>query len=414
MGKKVSILLTGSVAAQALPLLAAPILSRQYDPEAFGHFGLFTAVAAILASVANLKYDHAVLLARNSAAALHIFAICLLTSAALALVILLAISLAPETLFGSGLLFLEHSHANWLPASFMLAASTLALTSLAFRAENFTQVAHARMAQAVISTGLAILLGFWMPSGKTLITSTILGQLVCVTMLARLQYRRGLPLSGLRWSLMVRCASVYRRFPIFTTPADLLNGLAANLPMLFIGGTFGINTAGAYALAQRTLGTPLMLLSSAFTDAYKQSAAKSLLTDGSYWNISRHTMRTLAAISAIPAIACLVLTPSVVPFIFGPEWQLTGTIIQVLTIAYFLRLIVSPLSYNYYLAKRHSEDLALQLLNFATLLGLFYAAQRIPLAFMSYLSAYSVTILIIYSIYGYRSMVFAFSSRERS
>jgi O-antigen/teichoic acid export membrane protein len=76
--------------------------------------------------------------------------------------------------------------------------------------------------------------------------------------------------TDLRWSLLVRFIKRYRRFPIFTAPSDLLNAFGSNLPLLFIGSIYGVATAGAYALAQRTLGMPLMLIGSAFSDAYRQ------------------------------------------------------------------------------------------------------------------------------------------------
>lgn len=407
LGRKVSILLSGSVAAQALPLLAAPLLARLYSPDSFGQFGLFTAVSSILAALANLKYDHAVLLAKNAVSAFHVFAICVFSTATLAGLLGLVILSAPDAWFGSRWIAVDRTHAAWLPVSFMLAGFTQALISMLFRGEQFTTVAKVRVSQAVMSTGLSLALGFWMPTGTALIASTIAGQGVGVAMLVLLRDRRQPFTTRLRWSLLARCSARYRRFPVFTAPSDLLNGLGANLPMLFIGSTYGLAAAGAYALAQRTLGTPLQLIGSAFSDAYRQSAAKSLATEGSYWRVTVQTLRTLGLIAIVPAIVCVAWAPWLFPLVFGDQWALTGEIIQMLALVYFFRLVVSPLSYNYYLANRHSEDLVLQCLSFAATVALFVYAQSIELQFRNVLLVYAGVLCTVYVVYGTRSLYFA-------
>jgi O-antigen/teichoic acid export membrane protein len=410
LGRKVSILLSGSVAAQALPLLAAPLLARLYSPDSFGQFGLFTAVSSILAALANLKYDHAVLLAKNAVAAFHVFAICVVSTATLAGLLGLVILSAPDAWFGSRWFAVDRTHAAWLPVSFMLAGLTQALISMLFRGEQFTTVAKVRVSQAVMSTGLSLALGFWMPTGTALIASTIAGQGVGVAILVLLRDRHQPFNTRLRWSLLARCSARYRRFPVFTAPSDLLNGLGTNLPMLFIGSTYGLAAAGAYALAQRTLGTPLMLIGSAFSDAYRQSAAKSFATEGSYWRVTVQTLRTLSLIAIVPAVLCVALAPWLFPLVFGDQWALTGEIIQILALVYFFRLVVSPISYNYYLANRHSEDLVLQCLIFAATVALFVYAQSISLQFRHVLLVYAGALCTIYVVYGTRSLYFAKTS----
>ena len=414
LGREVSILLSGSVAAQALPLLAAPLLARLYSPDSFGQFGLFTAASSILVALANLKYDHAVLLAKNPVAAFHVCTICVISTTTLAGLLGLVILSAPDAWFGSRWFAVDRTHAAWLPLSIMLAGLTQALISMLFRSEQFTAVAKVRVSQAVIGTGLSLALGFWMPTGTALIASTIAGQGVGVAILMLLRDRRQPFTTRLRWSLLARCGARYQRFPMFTAPSDLLNSLGANLPMLFIGSIYGLATAGAYALAQRTLGMPLMLIGSAFSDAYRQSAAKSLASEGCYWRVTVHTLRTLCQIAIGPAIVTVMLAPWLFPLIFGEQWASTGVIVQMLTGVYFFRLVISPLSYNYYLANRHSEDLVLQCLSFAATVALFVYAQRIELPFGQVLSVYVGVLCTIYVVYGTRSLYFGKMSLNNS
>ena len=53
------LLLAGGAAAQAVPLLLGPLLTRLFTPEAFGVFTQFSTIAAALAVVASLRYEQA-------------------------------------------------------------------------------------------------------------------------------------------------------------------------------------------------------------------------------------------------------------------------------------------------------------------------------------------------------------------
>ena len=52
-------LLTGSVAAHAIPLVLGPALTRLYSPEDFGQFALLWALATNLAVVGCARYEFA-------------------------------------------------------------------------------------------------------------------------------------------------------------------------------------------------------------------------------------------------------------------------------------------------------------------------------------------------------------------
>ena len=62
--KATATLLTGSVAAHALPLLLGPALTRTYSPEAFGQFALLWTLATNVAVVACARYEYALPLER--------------------------------------------------------------------------------------------------------------------------------------------------------------------------------------------------------------------------------------------------------------------------------------------------------------------------------------------------------------
>ena len=71
------LLLLGSAAAQAIPLLLGPLLTRLYSPEEFGRFQLFASVATNLAVLGCGRYEFALPLARDEAEAQALRRLCL-------------------------------------------------------------------------------------------------------------------------------------------------------------------------------------------------------------------------------------------------------------------------------------------------------------------------------------------------
>src|SRR5690606_18773622 len=63
--RNVFIMATGTIGAQVVNVLASPIITRMYGPEAFGVMGTFSALTQIIIPVAALTYPIAIVLPKN-------------------------------------------------------------------------------------------------------------------------------------------------------------------------------------------------------------------------------------------------------------------------------------------------------------------------------------------------------------
>ena len=83
-----------SVIGQGVLVLAAPVLARLYDPEAFGVYAVFAAILSVLLAASSLRYDLAVPLAQDRSEAVHLLAVsgvvALAVSGALGVAVLVA------------------------------------------------------------------------------------------------------------------------------------------------------------------------------------------------------------------------------------------------------------------------------------------------------------------------------------
>ena len=65
MIRNVATVLRGTVFGQALGFLVLPLLSRLYDPEAFGHFQLYQSATLVLVVFVSLRFEVALLRAQD-------------------------------------------------------------------------------------------------------------------------------------------------------------------------------------------------------------------------------------------------------------------------------------------------------------------------------------------------------------
>ena len=87
--QNVATLATGTLLAQALPILFSPILTRLYEPEAFGVFALYMAIVSSVTPAISGKYEVAQVLPQRRVDALHLFVIAIYVTVLLSFLFLI-------------------------------------------------------------------------------------------------------------------------------------------------------------------------------------------------------------------------------------------------------------------------------------------------------------------------------------
>ena len=84
-------LITGTTIAQAIPIAISPILTRINSPEDFGILSIFVSITAIFGSIANGRYELAIVLPKKDEDAINIFALGFIIVSCVSLVLLLLV-----------------------------------------------------------------------------------------------------------------------------------------------------------------------------------------------------------------------------------------------------------------------------------------------------------------------------------
>ncbi len=330
-------MLLGFALAQALPLLATPLLTRLFSPEAFGLQTLFVSSASVLLAFATLRLDLAAVLSADRREAVQIASLAALQTCLVAIVILIA-----AAIFGRGLAAATgHAHqVAWIwalaPMVMVLAVAQVG-TGLLTWLKRFGPASQAQVVNQVGYLGAAIGLGSWAALSEGLVVAKLVGQAVAAAVLIYLL--RGI-LKELRlpptpdWPrLWARC----RPFVIFNTPYSLVGVLGREVPIFAFSAVAATAAAGHYGLARMLLGAPATLLAASLSQVFYREAAE-----------HRGTQRLQALTAALlgvtlrstaPVLALIMVWgDTAFAIAFGEDWVTAGRYAMILALPAWLQI----------------------------------------------------------------------------
>ena len=329
-------LLTGSVAAHAIPLLLGPALTRVYSPEAYGQFALLWTASANIAVVGCARYEFALPLESTDNGAATLMALCAR---------ILVVVTAAAAVAGAVLALWGPWPLAWtLPLAVLAGGALQWLTLWATRSQRFGWLALARLVQQGGGAVLQLLLGLLKmgPLGLMLgATATALAAAALLTRPAPAGGWRGL------WRrprpALAAAARQHRDFPLLNTPHAFLGALQDTLTLVLVAALAGDAAAGAWALALRYLKAPATLVGGALSQTLYPRLVGSRNPGEARATVCR-AVWGLAALAAPLAAVLMLWGPALFTLAFGAEWAQTGELARALAPYIALHFIASPLA----------------------------------------------------------------------
>ncbi|MGZ5802432.1 MAG: lipopolysaccharide biosynthesis protein, partial [Burkholderiaceae bacterium] len=347
--KHVITVFTGSLAAQIMPLLMAPVITRMCAPEEMGAFGVWYGLISIASIAATLRLEAAMILDHGTEEQRTCFSVV----AYFASVFALAITLSG--LLARALGLPAASHISWFGMMSIGIGTWLTAymqTTLAYAAScnAFALAAKARVLSAgTIIAGQAALLLLGI-GANALFAGQIIGLAVGLAAATHLLSPPRPRLTTFpidqQWNYLRKHQAFWR----FALPASLLNAVCAQLPLLFIGARHGGSAAGLFALTLRVLGVPVSLLAVSVLEVFKRQSVLEYQTVGNCKNCYLSTFRILLCLGIGPTLIIFFFAPALFAIVFGSSWRPAGDMARVLAPLYFFNFIASPLSYVFYVA----------------------------------------------------------------
>lgn len=330
-----------TLGGQLVGLLCAPILSRLYQPAAFGAFAVVSALVIVVGSASSLRLDAAIPLPASDDEA-RVTAYLALACSFLTCSILMLVLWMFGPQLASALAF--SGEPKWLmsvPIVGLGFAWSMVLTQWMIRFQKYGRVGSRSFLQSATTAGAQTLAGGLGFLSNGLIIGLVVGQIVSTASLiggARLFRRTEGKLSP--WRILRR----YRRFAVFSTPATILNTAAAQMSVVFIASWYGTSEAGLYGLAQRVVALPVVLVGAAASQVYLGELAQAARRDG-YVDSSLFRRASLALLipAALLVLVMVIAGPMLFQWVFGADWRQSGEFARALSIATAAQMVAAPL-----------------------------------------------------------------------
>ncbi|MCI0559444.1 MAG: oligosaccharide flippase family protein [Nitrososphaera sp.] len=342
--RNVATLTSGQAIAQALTIAASPILTRLYDPDAFGSFGLLISLSAPLVGISALRYELAVVTARDDTTAANL----LVLSCGIVLLVS-GLSAALAGLAGDWIAVLVErpdfgALLWWLPVLVLMGGMYQTFTYWSTRRTHYKRLAVSKVLQSLATLGAQITAGLANLGSAGLAGGRVCGPFMAASFLAIQMWRddRSLIRSAMTVPGILKAAKENSGFPKYNAPQNLINSLSrASIPYT-LAPFFGVEIVGFYYLAERVLRTPSILVTGSIRTVFYQRASELHNQGKSFYRLLISTFAALFSMGITPLILLLFFGPEIFTIVFGAEWHRAGIFTQWLANWWFLAFVAGP------------------------------------------------------------------------
>ncbi len=332
--KNVAILMTGTVGARIIGLLAIPIISRLYSPESFGHMAMYGTVVMVIGTISCGCYEQAIVLPKEDSESWVVFLSSILICFCIFLLCMLL--LVPFSNYFSFAVFkIENSMWIWfIPFGAFIYGIEMILKLWQIRKVQFKIISIGGVLGIVGKETFRIGSGFTIGDNVFgLIGALLARNLVVISILGSHFFKKEfysikrLPaIKEIRFVL-----KKYRDFPFFKCPASFLSVISKNMIIFMLAYLFDNRVVGAYGFARNLLAVPIGIFGKTVRQVFLQKAAN-LRANKKKVSVSFvRTTVSLIFIGIVPFGIVLLWGPELFGTLFSEKWTEAGEYAQILS-----------------------------------------------------------------------------------
>lgn len=360
-GRAISVLVSGSAAAQLLAMLAMPILSRLYSPSDFGVLAVFVGIVTTVAVGACLRFEIAIPMPVSDDQASHL----VLLSAVAAVLVSIAtylLLLLPNDVIK---IWLADQASGYDPILIPIGILCVSMLSVflhwQIRCKGFSTMARAKLSQSAVtavSQGAASVSQL-IHSG--LVFGYLLGFFVATIYLGKHAISNAFGILATRpWRQLWQTACAYRSYPIYSTWEAVANQAAIHVPILMIAIYLDAAEAGYLAIAMYVMQAPMSLFGGAVGQAYLANAVNEYRQTRLH-SFTKGVVKHLFLAGALPILIIGILAPFFFPLVFGEPWVRAGWLVLWMTPWFLAQFLVSPVSMALHIVGAQKSAMIMQI-----------------------------------------------------
>jgi O-antigen/teichoic acid export membrane protein len=388
--------LTGTTLSQFITIAMAPILTRIYQPADYGLLGIYMSITSLLFVFVNFQYSQAILLTENKEEEDNIVALCYIITITFSLLV----SISILTFYLSEVRFFTHAKLGyWLffiPISIFLNGSNTIISKILNKYKKYKGLSISQIVASITTVSCSLCLGLTYKSYEGLFVGFLMGQFSRFFILYLYSRELKLKRGHINKTSILNGIKKYKKFPIFSIPTEFLYGWTDQLPIYFFNAYASTTVIGHFNYGKRMVSLPISLVTGAVGRVFSQRAAEQYNETGECKKIFVDTLKMLA-LPILPFFIVLgIFAPAIFDFVFGNEWRTAGEYVLYLIPMFYLKAVVSPLSYMYIIKHKQDEDMILHIVSFVLVASSFYLGYVLKSEVSTILSFFSFSYCLIY------------------
>ncbi|MDF1502344.1 oligosaccharide flippase family protein [Roseisolibacter sp. H3M3-2] len=391
---------SAALAAQAIGFAASPLLSRLFAPDAFGRFGLLTALTNVLAVVALVGSNSAIFAAESHDEALALLRAGL-TALALALLPCAAAALALIAFGWFGYGALEPWHAALVGLHVAVLGATTLLQPWLARRQRYRALARSHLTLGLLRPGGQVALGAARLGFPGLAFGEIAARAAVTASMAHavaddLRDAWALTAAEVRAALRRR-----RHFVVFGTATNLANNVGTALPPVLVTMGYGVQAAGLFTLTSLVMTAPIGLVQKAVGDVFIGHFVERFAADRTA--AVAFLLRVAAALFGVALLGGLVIVLAAEPLfalVFGESWRPAGALAARLVPLFVADFTVGTVSGVVGVANRPQWKLVFDALRVGGLASASLVAARLDLPLAGLVTLFAWTGVLAYLVYA--------------
>lgn len=394
--RSIGVLMMGTVGAHVITVVAMPITTRLYAPEDFSILAVYSSILAILITLATMSLHIGVPLAESENKALGLLMLSGIVLLAVCGIVALVIWLAYDMIL-NWLGRPDLAPYLWLvvPGLF-LAGIYIAVQMWFSRQQEFPLIARTRITRSVGASGTQLSLGAAGFGPIGLVLGHMLYQgLGSLLLLRRLLQKQKAALRSLTRQDLASALTENRNYVFLTTPENLMNMAAIQLPVIAIAATPAAGEAGHLYMTLQILALPMMLIGSSVAQVFLSQAGERYRRGGLYPFVIK-ILRGLLLTGGTTLAVVGLLGPFLAVPILGADWQETGNLIAWMTPGVIMQLLASPISTIFYVVQKQALAMWIQSFGLVIRLGAVLAAISLHPEFA--METYAVASFLAYTL----------------
>lgn len=330
----------GSIIAQIIPFIATVIISRLYSPEDMGIWGVFSSYASILIMVGTLRYDGAIVRAKNNQDAYCLTNIAIILSLISTVVFYLAAFIIHifdiNIGMSGGIIYI-------LPLYTLTLLLVQSFTNLSTFLRKYKLISFNSVGLSLSQSGSRIILGLLKFNRLGMILGAIIGNIISVfTFLICL--KGGKEKKKFNFNRHKALFKENIDFPKYDLPGNLLNSVSSHCPPILLALYFSDSVVGLFSMAQTLLFVPMSFVGTSVSQLYYKDASEAYNQGHTISELTRRLFLALFSLSAFFMCVLILCEGWLFGLVLGSKWNDVGQYAVLLSPWLLLVSTLTPLS----------------------------------------------------------------------